>query len=213
VTSKTEELADAQAGRVEHPTRTALVDTAIQLIDAKGPEGLTAEEVLSTSGVSNGSLYHHFDAFDELLLTAQVRRATRHVDEDIAVLKSLMDAAQSSDEFFELVASLTHVSLSDERADRRLERVQILGAVQRRPEFLEAMGFEQQRLTNALTALIDQGKERGWVADDLDTGVVAVFLQAAILGSILNDIMPTPIAPKRLENFVTTIFNEVLRPH
>lgn len=51
-----------------HATRAHLVDVATRLFAAHGYDGTSIEAVLAESGVSRGSLYHHFAGKDALFL-------------------------------------------------------------------------------------------------------------------------------------------------
>ncbi|WP_251091427.1 TetR/AcrR family transcriptional regulator [Streptomyces sp. Caat 7-52] len=47
-------------------TARRLLAAALEVHEHKGPEGFTVQAVTSTSGISLGSLYHHFGSFDGL---------------------------------------------------------------------------------------------------------------------------------------------------
>ena len=48
----------------------ALLDAALAVHAARGPEGFTIHAVVEESGRSLGSLYHHFGSFDGLAFRA-----------------------------------------------------------------------------------------------------------------------------------------------
>jgi AcrR family transcriptional regulator len=68
-------------------TRRQLVEVATRLFAAQGYEDTSTEQVLRESGVSRGSLYHHFDGKDRLF-----EAVVEHVEED--VVAHLMTAAE-----------------------------------------------------------------------------------------------------------------------
>ena len=57
-----------------HPTKALLISTTVKLLDTKLPNEIAVDEILETSGISKGSLYHHFEDLSELLEVAQVER-------------------------------------------------------------------------------------------------------------------------------------------
>ena len=57
-----------------HPTKRALITTVLEQLKTLKPSEITSESVLDKSGISKGSLYHHFEDFDDLIETAQVIR-------------------------------------------------------------------------------------------------------------------------------------------
>jgi TetR/AcrR family transcriptional repressor of nem operon len=54
----------------EHPSKTRLVDAAIDLVRTKGYNAMRIDDVCATAGVTKGSFFHHFKAKDDLALAA-----------------------------------------------------------------------------------------------------------------------------------------------
>ena len=50
-----------------HPTKEALIDAVLELLQSEHLVEVTSEEVLEKSGISKGSLYYHFEDFSDLL--------------------------------------------------------------------------------------------------------------------------------------------------
>jgi AcrR family transcriptional regulator len=79
-------------------TRSHLIDVATRLFAAHGYDGTSIEAVLADSGVSRGSLYHHFRGKDALFLAVledvgvrvggQVAHAMRDAPDPIAALRA-----------------------------------------------------------------------------------------------------------------------------
>jgi AcrR family transcriptional regulator len=79
-------------------TRTQLIEVATKLFAARGYEGTSIEAVLTESGASRGSLYHHFAGKDALFLavledvgatvTAQVTAAMQDAGDPVAELRA-----------------------------------------------------------------------------------------------------------------------------
>jgi AcrR family transcriptional regulator len=70
-------------------TRAHLIDVATRLFAAHGYDGTTIEAVLADSGVSRGSLYHHFPGKDALFLAVMEEVAVRAAQ---PVLDAMRDA-------------------------------------------------------------------------------------------------------------------------
>ncbi len=54
----------------EHPSKTKLIDAAIDLVRTKGYAATRVDEVCTAAGVTKGSFFHHFATKDELGLAA-----------------------------------------------------------------------------------------------------------------------------------------------
>ncbi len=51
-------------------TRARILEAAVELLSREGPDGFTASALAAEAGVSKGTLFHHFDALDEIPLYA-----------------------------------------------------------------------------------------------------------------------------------------------
>ena len=78
-----------------HPTSARLLRTTLDLLEAHDPDDVTVDMVLSASGVSKGSLYHHYRDFNDLLDRAQVLRFGRDVD-DVIILSTQVIARSTT---------------------------------------------------------------------------------------------------------------------
>ena len=79
---------------VEHATHRALIDCGVELAKEFGMYGFTVEQLLTKSGISKGSLYHHFEDFVDLVECVQVRIFTEYVELDISQFKELLTRRQ-----------------------------------------------------------------------------------------------------------------------
>ncbi len=53
-----------------HPSRTKILDAALQLIRSKGYAGTTLDDVCATAGLTKGGFFHHFRDKEELAIAA-----------------------------------------------------------------------------------------------------------------------------------------------
>ena len=185
-----------------HPTKQILLDTTVALLDELGMEKVTSDLVLERSGISKGSLYHHFPDFGHLVDEAHVIRFSRSVDLSIEVMTVMMRDARTVDEIRQRAKELTRLSGSPDRAAARADRAWLLGMASQRPHLASLLGAEQARLTGAIADIIREIQERGWFRKDVDPVVGAIFIQAYPLGLGLNDISPDKI---EMDHWVTFI--------
>jgi AcrR family transcriptional regulator len=161
--------------------REAFVDTALRLMQAKGYEPMSIQDVLDETGASRGAFYHYFDSKTALLEAV----VTRVVDTALASVQPLVDdpslaavpkleglfggIAQWKMERTELMLALTRVWLSDENTLMRDKMWQHLMA----------------RLAPPLATILRQGDDEGVFAVT-SPGDTARVLVALLHG--LNDL-------------------------
>ena len=176
-----------------HPTKALLLETAVALIDERGPQGFTVDELLETSKISKGSMYHHFEDFTDVIESAEVFRFARYVDEDIRAIAAIMRTVSSREEMFARFRQITDVASSPERTASRHDRAMIIGLASRSPRLASALAAEQDRLTDALADVAREFQERGFLKSDSDPRMVAVFVQAYSFGKVVDDIAATKV--------------------
>lgn len=185
-----------------HPTKQLLRDTAVALIDEHGPQGFTVEQLLEVSKISKGSLYHHFADFSDVIEQAQVARFARFIDNDIRSISYLLSSTHSREEMFDQFIGIVEVSSDPERKLARSDRATIIGLARHSEKFAALLAVEQQRLTDALTDVVRELQERGWLSRDLEPQVVAIFLQAYSFGKIVDDIAVSSVNSDQWSSFI-----------
>lgn len=192
-----------------HPTKAALISTAVRLLDERPLSDITTELLLHESGVSRSSLYHHFADFGELIEDAEVVRFTRYVDYSIAMITESVLAIRSRDELRQALARVTRSTQSQAMAAVRSQRITALADASRNARYAAKLGAEQERLTDALADLIREGQARGLMNPALDPRAVAVLIQAYTVGKVVDDITPQSMAHEAWVALIDAIVDRV----
>ena len=179
-----------------HPTKEKLIATMVALLDDQSLSSIQVDDVLRESNISKGSLYHHFENFDDLTSAALISRFAAGVDISIQLVADAVNAAKNADEFVANIIEVTTVTQGSKRAKFRLERARVIGLSVNSPNLLKDLEVEQDRLTAALADIVREGQEKGWVNKTFDAKTIAVFMQAYTLGRIVDDVAS---ADQRLE--------------
>lgn len=199
----------AQAPRPVHPTRQLLIDTTMVLLDQLAPEEITSEDVLHQSGISRGSLYHHFEDFAELLAAAQVARFAEVVDQSIVGLTKVLTTVTDRASLLAGLSRVTAATQAPERAAMRFERARALATAGSDERMRRMLGVEQARLTDALTDLIREAQEQGLYRKGFDPRACAVLIQSYTLGKVVDDVVDTPVDPEAWNDLISQIIDRV----
>jgi len=190
----------------EHPTRRNLLSATIQLFEEFSAEDLTIEEVLQASGVSKGSLYHHFKDLGELLDEAMLTKFSMGVDEHIALIETVLQTASSQKEVLEGFRTVTRISQRSSLRGQRSFRMNLLLRADREPALAKKLALEQQRLTDALEAQIKRMQLLGWLRSDFNARAGAILIQAYSIGRRVDQIVEDTVSE---ENWNTLIFQVI----
>ena len=195
---------------VEHATHRALIDCGVELAKEFGMYSFTVEQLLTRSGIAKGSLYHHFEDFNDLVECVQVRIFTGYVELDILAIQQALDAATDRDKLVNLISLITRTALQPQRSIIRIQRARIISATQGRERFAARIGHEQKLLNDQMTRVITFGQERGWVKPDLDAQALALFVQGYAFGLILNDVAEERVNPEELVAVIDSVVANLL---
>ena len=195
---------------VEHATHRALIDCGVELAKEFGMYGFTVEQLLTKSGISKGSLYHHFEDFVDLVECVQVRIFTEYVELDISAIQRALDAATDREKFVNLISLITRTAVQPQRSISRIQRAKILSATEGRERFAARIGHEQKLLNDQMASVVKLGQERGWVNPDLDPNAVALFVQGYPFGLLLNDVAEEQIVNDNWVKIIDLVMSKVV---
>ena len=171
-----------------HPTKEKLIETMVALMNDNALHDIQVDDVLRESNISKGSLYHHFENFEELTEAALIYRFAASVDMSIDLVGSAVRDAVDAEDLINRMISVTTVTQGPERAKFRLERARVIGLSVNSPKLAEQLAIEQDRLTDAMADVVREGQEKGWVSKKFNPKTMAVFIQAYTLGHVIDDV-------------------------
>ncbi|MGA0129900.1 MAG: TetR/AcrR family transcriptional regulator [Candidatus Nanopelagicales bacterium] len=190
-----------------HQTKKALLDTVLQLLESKPADQIAIDEVLQVSGISKGSLYHHYEDYPDLVEDALVFRYARYVDLSMDLMGPILSEPKNKSEFFESLKVLTRKTQSDKNARNRQERAELLGHAGHNERLKRKLGSEQKRLTDELNSYMQLAVDKGFFDESLDTEAAALFIQTYTLGLILNDIAEVPLEKDRWNEHIDRVLS------
>ena len=193
-----------------HPTKEKLIQTFLDLSKTNSWHDITSDMVLETSGITKGSLYHHFDDFGELVETVRVRRFSQWVDESIISMTNHLSQAKTREDILKVLREYATYSHSAERAPFRLERTETISLTRNNPRLGAQLAESQDRLTNALTDVFREAQEKGLIRKNLDPKIIAVFVQAYTIGIVVDDISTKPMNKEKWVDLIYSIFDKLL---
>ncbi len=204
-------LTNSKAKKVgNHPTRQRLLTAVVEMMDDTPPEDIHSEYVLQETGISRGSLYHHYEDFTELLEDAMLYRFSAGVEASTGAIQSIVASSNNQEEFLTLLEGVTRATQSRELADSRFDRARMLAMAQYNHRFRAKLAKVQDRLTDALTECFAQAQDKGWLNQNFQPRTGAIFIQAYTLGKLVDDVSDTQMDDSDWENLITLIADRAL---
>lgn len=192
-----------------HPTKSQLIDTTVLILNEKLPSEIAVDEILEKSGISKGSLYHHFEDLGELLEVAQVTKYAQWVDRSIVVITQLVSSAKTREDLLIGLKKMTRLTQDPALATTRYGRARAIASAEHSPRFQMALAAEQARLTDALIDLIQEARNKGFFSSEFDARACAVLVQAYTLGKMVDDFVTEPMDPEAWYALIDLIVDRV----
>lgn len=193
-----------------HPTRQRLLTAVVEMMDTTAPEDIHSEFVLQETGISRGSLYHHYEDFTELLEDAMLYRFAAGVEASTGAIQNIVANSGNQEEFLSLLEGVTRATQSRELADSRFDRARMLGMAQHNLRFRAKLAKVQDQLTDALTECFAQAQDKGWINRNFQPRTGAIFIQAYTLGRLVDDVSDAKMDDSDWENLITLIADRAL---
>jgi len=192
-------------------TREKLVETVLGMLVDRSPDDLRVEEVLEVSGISTGSLYHHFDDFGHLVEVALIRRYVEILETAADLVEEVLSTLISGDELRLTAVGAVRRFAEFNTPEVRFERARILGMCERHERMHEALGKAQQKATDRIATTLEAEQQgAGRINPDLDPRAIAVFIQSYSLGRIVDDIVPNPMEQQAWLRLIETVVAHVI---
>ena len=176
------------ATEATNPSRQALLDTAVAMLDERGPDGFTVDEVLIDSKTSSSSLYHHFGSRQGLLAAAQEEGYRRHArGEDRRNLDGGL-VATTTEEFLAYVAhQLERIVTDPTNLAVRRSRLQTAARSLSSPELAAPTSAVQEAMLDAIASMFEDAKARGLIDPALDTRAYSAWFHGMALGRTVTE--------------------------
>ena len=188
-------------------TVSLVITEANRAIETGGESSVRIQEISAKTGVSIGSIYHHFGDRDGLIRATYVHNFASSVREDIAKVKRFManlhttqEIAKHYDEMFEFLTDHFGRLPASERAA-------IIGNTTGRPLLRQALAEVQNELTNGLTEVMQMLHDRKMLKSHLTPRAAATVVLGLLHGRVIAELDTDPVAEAEWNKAMLSAFS------
>ena len=193
-----------------HPTRQALIATVKRLLETKDEQDLTVGEILVESGVSTGSLYHHFADVQDLIDRTIIAQCAEITDRNIVAIEQLTSAATDKQSLSVLLRRYLTVVVGPSQRAERAVRTRALARATSNETFRKLLAEENARVFAAVAEFVKVLQARKIVNRDVDPMAVAVFAMAYTIGVVVNDLAIEPVDHADMVALIASFYDNVV---
>ena len=183
-------------------TVSVVIEATIKAIEANGEASVRIDDILRETGISKGSLYHHFGGREGLIAAARVMQFSRFVAEDAQNIRETLTKTTTLEEFVAATSALVQTGNAAERERARHNRLSVIASSYGRPDLRESLALQQHSHTETIADAVRYGQKMGWIRADIDARAVAVFVQGYNLARVLLDLDTEPVTTEDWEQVV-----------
>jgi AcrR family transcriptional regulator len=169
--------------RTRVDTKALLIDAALEVIENEGVNALRLDALVSSVGVTKGSLYWHFKDRDDLIRAALQEQMRRLTEDSMSGVSEALASSKNLGEYLLQVQSVIADPYDETEVVQRWRRLELLLAARQDPELSTAMREIQVHGMAAYSQVMRDAQESGILRSDLDPAAVAVAISALAMGA------------------------------
>jgi len=185
------------------------IDAATRLLATEAGLRLRLSDVTALSGVSNGSLVHHFGSREGLIAAAQAVRHARGLDERLAQSRSL---GTDDERLVAGIRDLASKATTSEHDEQRRARFQALAYARHVPELRDVLVAAHSGYAESLAQLVEAGQHRGLVRADIAPRAVAAFALTSASGRFVDDLLVDVRPAAEWQQLLTVLVGGIVVP-
>ena len=184
----TDEVGVGVRAQRSRKTRERVLEVALAQLESGGEVAVRVDRISTESGVSIGSIYHHFGDRDGVIAAAQMRRFARSTAEGLTASLDAVDGTLDRDGFRRFLLEAATVGDAASRRAKRWELITVMASTVGRAELEREISELQTAMNDRLTAWVADHQTTGVVRPDLDARAIVAMLWSWKLGIALNDV-------------------------
>ena len=165
-----------------------LISFGIKELEQNGSINFNLETVLRESGVSRGSLYHHFGSRHGLISHCETAVLKQSLKSENEAIRALVESGMSGEELFELLSVFIQRNGSEELMEQRSRRVRTIAASVDDKKLRAKLAESQIKGSQYLVETYKLAQELGRFEPSFDVEAIVYLTQAMFLGRVLVDI-------------------------
>lgn len=193
-------------------TMETLISFGIKELELSGSINFNLETVLRESGVSRGSLYHHFGSRHGLISHCETAVLKESLKSENEAMRALVESGMSGEELFNLLSAFVRTNGSEDLMEQRSRRVRTIAASVDDKKLKEKLAESQIKGSEYLAGTYAIAQELGLFKPAVDVEAIVYLTQAMFLGRVLVDITDNQALSDAVNEATVHVMRLLLNP-
>jgi AcrR family transcriptional regulator len=161
-------------------TRERLLKATAAAIDKGGEGAVRIRDLTKSCNITAPSIYHFFGSREGLIDAAQAFRFSRGQRQLGDAFATAIHTCRNKTQFVELAHRFLETMFAPDRRVIRNSRLNVLGNAINRPALSKELAQVQDESNRVVGKSMDYAQAKGWVRDDFNTEMFAVWLNGMV---------------------------------
>jgi len=185
----------AMAQERDEKTRDRILRAAIETIELHGERALRIDDIATMTGVTVGSIYHHFTNREGLVTEALVARFVGAYDVASDEAIQQLVPPTNREEFQTFLSALFLSWFNPQRASQRHMRISALASAAGNPEFAQRVIAAETSRGEVFQLFLEDAQAKGWIRSDINVRAWGLWAIGATIGRYFIEMGDTGIDP------------------
>jgi len=164
-----------------------ILERTIQVIETAGEAAIRTNPIAFECGVTPPILYRAFGNREGLIIAAQAERYRRSTEAALLYLFRYIDEANSREQLRENISTSLDFIFSEQRAENRRLRADVIGSSMSRPELREQLTRIDEEYALAIMERYQPAIDKGWLSREKNHAVIAIWAQGVVNARVMVD--------------------------
>ena len=177
-----------------------------------GPVGFNLDRVIAASGVSRGSIYHHFGNRAGVITAVEALDQLRTYRAGNDVTRRVVEEASAGSDLVNWLSLALQFGAGDDGRRTRARRVASLAAAEQIPALREVLSEYQREGVAFYAETLEIARRRGLIDPVVPIAGIANLIQSVLLGRALVDLLDDEEQDMAWAETAVAAITAVLRP-
>lgn len=189
-----------------------LIEFGIEELERSGSINFNLETVLRESGVSRGSLYHHFGSRHGLIAHCETEVLKEDWDSANQIIRTIIESERTGEQLFQALATYIRLLGSDDMMKQRSKRIRAIAVSMDDEKLFQKLVAAQMSGSDFLMNSYEIARKNDRIRPLVDMKALVYLTQSMALGRVLVDMTGDPALSDAVNEANVLVLRHLMNP-